>query len=70
MVNKHLQSTDSQYQSVVDSIEYCFDITNGKLEQFKEIQSKRDADLVDNCSPIATFSMQCGGRYILRVRFH
>jgi hypothetical protein len=70
VVKKYLPSTDAQYQSVMDYIDYCFDVANGKLEQFKEIQSKREADLVDNCSPIANFAMECGGRYLLRVRFH
>jgi hypothetical protein len=67
MIKKWLPATDVQYQVVLDSTDYCFDLANSKKVQFKEVQKRRDADIEDNCNPISTFAMHCASRYILRV---
>jgi hypothetical protein len=67
MIKKWLPATDVQYQVVLDSTDYCFDLANSKKVQFKEVQKRRDVDIEDNCNPISTFAMHCASRYILRV---
>jgi hypothetical protein len=66
-VNKEILSTDTWYQLMKDTFEYCFDFTNSKLTQFKDIQSKQNAGLVDNCMPIVWTLETCLMNYLNRV---
>jgi hypothetical protein len=68
-VNKEILSTDSWYQLIKGAYEYCFDLTNRKMDQLKEIQNKRDAGLVYNCIPITDTIGNCRYNYIVRVSF-
>jgi hypothetical protein len=66
-VNQEFLPTDTWYQLIKGAYEFCYDFTNKKLEQLKEIQSKRAAGLLFNCIPIINTKEICILNYLARV---
>jgi hypothetical protein len=69
IIKENLLATDSQYQQVMNAIEYCFDEANSRQERFKQIKNGPEMVVGQaNCNPITGFMMDCVERYMLRVK--